>query len=52
MIVIGITGFDGGKLKELSDYSAHIENDSYEVCEDIHSMFGHFLTIYFLPIDE
>ena len=46
MILIGITGFNGGKLKELSDYSAHIENDSYGVCEDIHSIFGHFLTEY------
>jgi len=46
MIVIGITGFRGGKLKEISDYSAHIPMDSYEVCEDIHSIFGHFLTCY------
>jgi D-sedoheptulose 7-phosphate isomerase len=46
MIVLGITGFNGGKLKKLSNYSAHIENNSYEVCEDIHSIFGHFLTKY------
>ena len=46
MIIIGITGFSGGKLKELSDYSAHIESESYGVCEDIHSIFGHFLTEY------
>lgn len=46
LIIIGITGFNGGKLKELADYNAHIEFDSYEVCEDIHSVFGHFLVIY------
>ena len=46
MIVIGITGRQGGKLKELADYSAHIENDSYGICEDVHSIFGHFLTEY------
>ena len=46
MIVIGITGFDGGKLKEIVDYSAHIKSNSYEICEDIHSMFGHFLACY------
>jgi len=46
MVVIGITGFDGGKLKKISDYSAHIGKKSYEVCEDIHSMFGHFLACY------
>jgi len=46
MILVGITGFDGGKLKEIADYTAHISFDSYEVCEDIHSIFGHFLTTY------
>ncbi|MCX6746814.1 MAG: SIS domain-containing protein [Candidatus Pacearchaeota archaeon] len=46
MIVIGITGFEGGKLKEIADYSAHIKSPSYEVSEDIHSIFGHFLTAY------
>ncbi len=44
MIVIGITGFNGGKLKEIADYSAHINYPSYEICEDIHSIFGHFLS--------
>ena len=46
LIVIGITGFNGGKLREMCDYSAHINVDSYEVCEDIHSIFGHFLAYY------
>lgn len=46
MIVIGITGFKGGKLKKLADYSAHISADSYEISEDIHSIFGHFITNY------
>lgn len=41
--IIGITGFKGGKLEEICDYSAHINCDSYEVCEDIHGIFGHFL---------
>lgn len=46
MIVIGISGFSGGKLKEISDYSAHLNCNSYELCEDIHSIFGHFLSAY------
>ncbi len=46
LIVVGITGFDGGKLKGLSDYSAHLDFDSYEVCEDVHGIFGHFLSCY------
>ncbi|MBW2993162.1 SIS domain-containing protein [Candidatus Woesearchaeota archaeon] len=46
LITIGISGFDGGKLKEFSDYSAHINHSSYEVCEDVHSIFGHFLAVF------
>lgn len=46
MIVIGITGFNGGRLKEIADYSAHVNYPSYEVCEDIHTIFGHFLSTF------
>jgi len=46
MIVIGVTGFEGGKLKRLSDYSAHLDYNSYEIAEDIHTIFGHFLATY------
>jgi D-sedoheptulose 7-phosphate isomerase len=46
MITIGISGFKGGKLNEIADYKAHMNLDSYEVCEDIHSVFGHFLAVY------
>ena len=46
LTVIGISGFNGGRLKELAHYSAHINYPSYEVCEDIHSIFGHFLAVY------
>ncbi|MCX6706605.1 MAG: SIS domain-containing protein, partial [Candidatus Woesearchaeota archaeon] len=46
MITIGISGFKGGKLKEMADYSAHLNCDSYELSEDIHAVFGHFLAVY------
>jgi D-sedoheptulose 7-phosphate isomerase len=46
LITIGITGFEGGRLKQLCDYSAHIKHNMYEVCEDIHAIFGHFLATY------
>lgn len=46
MKIIGVSGFSGGKLKELADYSAHMNYQSYEVCEDIHGIFGHFLANY------
>lgn len=43
VITIGICGFDGGKLKKLVHHSVHIFNKNYGICEDIHSIFGHFL---------
>lgn len=39
--VIGMSGFDGGRLKPLSDISLHVPVDVYEVVEDIHSIFCH-----------
>ncbi len=46
LIVIGLTGFKGGKLKELANYGGHISSDRYEVCEDIHHIFGQFLATH------
>ena len=46
LITIGISGLKGGKLKEMADYSAYINCDSYEISEDIHTIFGHFLAAY------
>ena len=46
LIVIGVTGFNGGKLKETAHHSAHLNMNSYEVSEDIHGIFGHFLATY------
>lgn len=46
MITIGVSGFKGGKLKQLADYSAHVSFEGYEVSEDIHTIFGHFLAVY------
>jgi len=41
--VIGLTGFDGGRLKELSDVSLHAPIDSMQVTEDIHMIFDHLM---------
>jgi len=47
--VIGLLGFDGGKLLELCDYSLLVKSDKgeYEPVEDVHLMFDHILTSYF-----
>ena len=41
--VIGLTGFDGGKLKPLSDVSVHVPLDDMQVVEDVHMMLGHLI---------
>lgn len=41
--VIGITGFDGGELKNLVDHLVHIQVDDMQIVEDISSIFGHFI---------
>lgn len=47
-IVIGITGFDGGELKELSDYNLHVPVRSMQITEDIHMFFDHLImSIYY-----
>lgn len=45
--VIGLTGFSGGKLKELSDISLHVSVNSMQVTEDIHMIFDHLIMSIF-----
>ena len=44
---IGLTGFSGGKLKELSDISLHAPVNSMQVTEDIHMIFDHLMMSIF-----
>ena len=41
--VIGLTGYNGGKLKELSDISLHVPINSIQVTEDVHMVFDHLM---------
>lgn len=47
--IIGLTGFEGGKLKELSDFNIHFETEKnqYGLVEDAHMIFNHVLFSYF-----
>lgn len=45
--VIGLTGFKGGKLKELSDISLHAPINSMQITEDIHMIFDHLIMSIF-----
>lgn len=41
--VIGLTGYDGGVLKSLSDVSLHADVNSMQITEDIHMMLDHLM---------
>lgn len=41
--VIGLTGFNGGILRELSDISLHVNVMSMQITEDIHMVFDHLI---------
>ena len=43
LTIIGLIGFDGGKLKDLSDQSIIVKSNSYAVVEDVHHILGHIL---------
>ena len=45
--VIGITGYDGGKLMKLSDVSLHAPVNSMQITEDIHMVFDHLMMSMF-----
>lgn len=47
--VIGLSGFDGGKLNELADAKIHIrsEKGDYELVESVHGFILHLMTRYF-----
>ena len=39
--IIGFTGYDGGKLKLLSDISLHVPIMNMQITEDVHTIFNH-----------
>ena len=41
--IVGLTGYSGGKLKEMSDISLHAPVNSMQITEDIHMMFDHLM---------
>lgn len=48
--IIGVSGFDGGKLKELSDIKFHVDapKDEYGLVEDIHMILDHIIYSYYI----
>ena len=42
-MIIGMTGYDGGELKKLSDISLHVPLDNMQITEDIHLILNHVM---------
>lgn len=40
---IGLVGYDGGKIKQLVDYSIHVRIDNMQIVEDIHMIMDHVM---------
>lgn len=41
--IIGMTGYSGGKLMQLSDISLHVPINNMQITEDIHIIFNHLM---------
>ena len=41
--VIGMTGYSGGKLKQMADISLHVPLDNMQIAEDVHIIFNHMM---------
>jgi len=41
--VLGVVGYDGGKMVPLCDHSVWVPSFDMQLCEDIHLMFGHMV---------
>jgi D-sedoheptulose 7-phosphate isomerase len=48
--IIGVTGFDGGYLKKISNISFHINTlkDEYGITEDVHMILDHIIYSYYI----
>ena len=45
--VIGITGYGGGKLREMADIQLHAPVNSMQIAEDVHMIFDHMMMSIF-----
>ena len=52
--IIGVTGFDGGELKRISDINFHIETKKgqYGLVEDMHMVLDHMIYSYYISLSE
>ena len=41
--ILGLCGYNGGKVKEMSDVSVHVNIDNMQIVEDVHMIIDHCL---------
>lgn len=41
--VIAIVGYSGGKMKEMADYSIHVDINDMQIAEDLHMVLDHMM---------
>ena len=41
--VVGLTGYNGGTLKNMSDVSVHVPIDNMQITEDLHMVLTHLM---------
>jgi D-sedoheptulose 7-phosphate isomerase/D-glycero-D-manno-heptose 1,7-bisphosphate phosphatase len=46
MDVIALTGFDGGRTRDLAHYPLHVDIQEYEATEDVHQAIMHMIAKY------
>lgn len=46
-VIIGISGYDGGKLYQMSDYHMHCDIKNMQIVEDVHMTFDHMMMSIF-----
>lgn len=45
LVTVGVTGFSGGKLKEINQYSLHVSLDDMCTTESVHSILFHYIIL-------
>ena len=48
--IIGVSGYDGGRLYELSDYHMHCGIQNMQIVEDVHMTFDHMMMSVFCEL--
>jgi D-sedoheptulose 7-phosphate isomerase len=51
--IIGMTGYNGGKLMKMADYHLHAPIDDMQITEDVHIIFNHLMMkIFWVYLQE